>query len=555
MVKIYCYTRNDYSAEITDSSMYGTFSSLIPTNSSAMPLVDNKLLLDYLSFDGKGIDLNENYKSFYSSGEYIGFLSQDVSDSECQLSNLGCAIHFYNDSKPFELTDGITIHLYGECCSDILLQFTTLELTNEFVEYHNLSGEIIHLDVPAEYKNTFYSFTINFLKTKISNQFLKISSIRFSNLIILEKFKNINLLEEINVLSDDLPINSLEFSVVTDNPLDIQKDDELFLYSNGKYYGTFYPETAERVSQFNYSVKAYNSIQKLDNTEYFHFDAIQQPLSHCLYGSYQICDVSGVTIDTSELINDYYISGHIPINTCRYALCAIAFASRFMIDGSRSDKIILRKIPQQISSVISSSDKRIIGNCTFTKSKPFSAAILSIPQYTGMEDIEINCSEIIPEISSTDGYDYNVYFNDAPIVILDAETTGDYVEIDKSLNHIFFESSGGDIVLKGYKHIIRTQEFKIFNDSGTNNEFKFNKFNLGGIGTDYIDGKMSDIEKFVNSKGTIKAKIILDSERVGDLIEIETAYDGFKTGIITSMNVHFGYRDVADIEVLEWQIG
>ena len=76
-----------------------------------------------------------------------------------------------------------------------------------------------------------------------------------------------------------------------------------------------------------------------------------------------------------------------------------------------------------------------------------------------------------------------------------------------------------------------------------------------GAVTQFPEHKANDIKKYMQSGGVIKAKIVLENEKVGDLIQIETAFDGIKTGIITSMAISFGYRDVAEIEVLEWPVG
>ena len=72
------------------------------------------------------------------------------------------------------------------------------------------------------------------------------------------------------------------------------------------------------------------------------------------------------------------------------------------------------------------------------------------------------------------------------------------------------------------------------------------------VATQLLDYKKKHIQKYMQSGGTVTAKIRLRGERVGDLIQIETAYDGIKTGIINCMNIFFGYEDIADIEVLEW---
>lgn len=49
----------------------------------------------------------------------------------------------------------------------------------------------------------------------------------------------------------------------------------------------------------------------------------------------------------------------------------------------------------------------------------------------------------------------------------------------------------------------------------------------------------------------ITATFILGSERVGDMVEIQTAYDGVKKGIIRSMNLTVYGDIVADVVIRE----
>ena len=69
-----------------------------------------------------------------------------------------------------------------------------------------------------------------------------------------------------------------------------------------------------------------------------------------------------------------------------------------------------------------------------------------------------------------------------------------------------------------------------------------------------FEQRNNNIQRYIESNGKVTAKIRLRDEKLGDVVQIETAWDGIITGIITKMNIVFGYEDIAEIEVLEWSL-
>jgi hypothetical protein len=130
-----------------------------------------------------------------------------------------------------------------------------------------------------------------------------------------------------------------------------------------------------------------------------------------------------------------------------------------------------------------------------------------------------------------------------------------------------------------YSAITNVVEFNRFNCVGVKNcylgkasELKLDNphdFNMGlfKAGTSisqekYIDSenliisqKISDIQKYIKSTGTVTATVILKDNlanlQVGDMVKITTAFDGNITGIVTKMETSFGYYNTAKIEIRE----
>ena len=533
-----------------------TESNLLPSDDSSglypsvRMLITNNAPPNYITFDGDGIDLDNLDKQFYSEGDYVGFISSNITDENCQGSSANDSIYLnYNDGY-LNFDNGITISFYGDCCREITVQYIFPDTTSEY-ETYSVDGDLFYFVPGTWYSNCLHSIKIYFTKSKLPNQFIKVSYVKFGEVVVWNKFKSISLLEEINVLSDDLPINSLDFSVVLKENFEFEDGAPMNVYSNGRYYGTFYLDEAERTSKYIYSIKALNCLSILDNVD---FDDWKTELDLCDFIDI-VKSKTGITI--KEPTNtQYFTFGFVPTNSCRYCLCATAFADGLMIESGRSDSVTLTSIPTEITSIITTSNKRIIGESTFTKSKPITAINLQ----------EVDSFELSESLTFNYEKSGKYYFENSPIMVFEPEDMSNIALFEHSLNYVNFIASQ-NVSFNAHKLSFYAREYTITNPNITNqktNEKNIKNFLITGrilVPSEdesyayYTVARDADVLKYMQSGGTVKAKIVLENEKVGDLIQIETAFDGIKTGIITSMAISFGYRDVAEIEVLEWPIG
>ena len=557
MAEVWYYDLDTQNRNVVALTLSG-FGSLsdIPSSGDGQELLDNYKVPNYLSFDGKGIKLKENSQKFYSSGDYVGYISDCVSNAQGQISNSG--IKFYRNStdRYLNFEKGITFVFYGNCCKSFYAMYRDSETQSIFEEEVEVGCEIFTYKPKIECA----MLEIYFLETVYPYQFLKISEIKIGEIKVFNKFQNLSLLEEINVISDDLPINSFEFTVVLNENEELNGGCPVTIHSNGKYYGTFYIEDPERIAKNIYSVTAFNSVNTLDSTKYLDWDT-NLNLSKFIS---QIKRDTGITVNTDKPDGlDYGAFGHIPIDSYRYALCLYSFACRFMVDGSRNNNILLRSIPTEVTSVITTADKRIIGESTFTKAKPITQAKMQFADGRTSSDnsITVTCEPNISTLIYTDtpiDYVKDVQSDNAQSLKFEVQDySGNWIRL------ISYTDSSIKIEYVDFVHTYKNVTVDNPLSSNNSNEMDLSKFNLrgisylsgGGTATQLPNFKKQDVLKYMQSKGTVKAKIRLQNEKVGDLIQIETAYDGMITGIITSMAISFGYEDIADIEVLEWQNG
>ena len=211
-------------------------------------------------------------------------------------------------------------------------------------------------DTAIEYKK----IIITFYSTNEANRYLKLYKIYYGKIIVFEgtNLVNANIIEEINPLSDELRINTLDFvCFATDdrfnilNPegefLTFQKTQPLqaFKVSNDTItnMGTFYLESWENQDEKSMRIQGIDAIGILEKVTfkggiYQNISAttlIESILAEANIVNYNIEDLEGKTI-----------TGYLPIGTCREALQQILFATGVVADCSRSEAINIYKLQE-----------------------------------------------------------------------------------------------------------------------------------------------------------------------------------------------------------------
>lgn len=528
----------------------GKFSEL-----SLISLFNNAVTPNYISFDGKGIDLLDNNTQFYKSGDYVGFISLAVSGADRTFGSIGNTPSFFliqKDNTPirFPIDKGMTIEFYGDCCSKIRVDYLDENHNSVIANEILVDGDSVKIPDPGF---VVYGIDVYFIETKYVGQFIKFYSVKFGDVIDFDRFKNIEVLEQTTVISDDLPANSIEFDAIYDGDDNLSIYDEAMVSvnSNGTYYGTFYVDDWEKTSKNSYRVRGLSAVSLLDKSKFMGFDeAISGYLDEF---SKKLTEKTGVKI---KYDGNSVLAGGLSIDSFRRSLCKIAFASSLIVDESRGGDVRLIRFPKEIKSTITNESKRIIGESKFTRKQPITSMV--VKEVSNPSAVSVVIQKTIKLGNAANSR--TTYFFEKPVTLKLDQYPTDVITIHSySSRYIDFtatqENYGLVVSEVNYGYNVRT----IYNESASEkvrNEVDYSRLDAtinwlySEWGNDFT--KDEQLLVYANSKGTVNARIVLEDEKVGDLITIETAHDGLVTGIITSMNIHFGYRDVADIEVLQW---
>lgn len=542
--------------EIRTYNINDTILSVTPLNNEEIDVLNNYGISNYITFDGLGINLLDESKKFYEETDYKG-LRSSLSNENKEIDGYDGGVEIlFGVNHTADLP--ITLIFSNDNCTELRIEHTT---ATGGMKGHTqkVNGNIVTLYLDT----TPYRWLIYPTKTKNEQERVILESVIDGTVNKFNKFKSHNLIEEINVLSDDLPINQFQATVVNPEHLPLNKKTPLTLLSNGKYYGTFYIVDSKRVNKNFYEIKSQNSIGILENKEFDVWYLDQgYPLSNQNNGFIEeikklsnvtiIPDFDGNTINidgyqTQLFATSMFARGYVPIKSCRYALCAVAFAFGLMVDASRSQDIFLRNIPTEISSKILTSDRRILGDAVFNKSDAITTVKIQ------------KCDGFEPQNIITKTYDKGgkYYFDEPPIVYVN--TDSNVTNLIWNANYVSFESDTQTTLSIGPAKT-NLNIYYIINpniENESKKELNLTHFELSGYTKDFEFDPITrdlDVLKYIQSRGKVNAKIRLRGEKVGDLIQIETAWDGIITGIITKMDITFGYEDIANIEVLEWNL-
>ena len=218
--------------EVRAYNINNTILSVTPLNNEEIDVLNNYGISNYITFDGLGINLFDESKKFYEETDYKG-LQSSLSNENKEIDGYDGGVEIlFGVNHTAELP--ITLIFSNDNCTELRIEHTTA--TGGIKGYtKKVNGNIVTLYVDT----TPYRWLIYPTKTKNAQERVTLESVIDGTVNNFNKFKSHNLIEEINVLSDDLPINQFQAMFINPKHLPLGKKTPLTLLSNGKYFGTF----------------------------------------------------------------------------------------------------------------------------------------------------------------------------------------------------------------------------------------------------------------------------------------------------------------------------
>ena len=392
------------------------------------------------------------------SGQFWGLWSSQLSDESGRFasppvlqirfskthSSSGLMLHFYAPTEDW--ASELTIQWYG---SDGGL-LTTAVFTPDAVDYYC-----------ARKVENYRSIVLTFTATNHPGRYLKLSGLDYGKFLTFEGAEVVeaHILEEINPLSDELSINTLnltlfnrkgDFSILNpDGVFDVLQHKQKFtvwedVRENTRSteivshnMGTFYLSDWENTSDTLASFTAVDAIGLLDSA----------PFNGGVYNlAAEVLD--GYEYELDAALATESISGYLPIDTRRTALQQIAFAVGAVVDCSRSDKIKIFPAPERSSGLITYQRKFSDGNKVTLKPLITGVSVTSHRYTAGAETEELYKDELVAGT-------HQITFSSPALADSLAVTGGTLVERGTNYCNVTV-TTPGEVVVTGQKYIETT---------------------------------------------------------------------------------------------------
>ena len=310
------------------------------------------------------------------------------------------------------------------------------------------------------------SIVLTFTATNRPGRYLKLSGLDYGKFLTFEGSEVVeaHILEEINPLSDELSINTLnltlfnrkgDFSILNpDGVFDVLQHKQKFtvwedVRENTRSteivshnMGTFYLSDWENTSDTLASFTAVDAIGLLDSAPF------NGGVYNTTVGNLVAEVLDGYEYELDAALATESISGYLPIDTRRTALQQIAFAVGAVVDCSRSDKIKIFPAPERSSGLITYQRKFSDGNKVTLKPLITGVSVTSHRYTAGAETEELYKDELVAGT-------HQITFSSPALADSLAVTGGTLVERGTNYCNVTV-TTPGEVVVTGQKYIETT---------------------------------------------------------------------------------------------------
>ena len=208
----------------------------------------------------------------------------------------------------------------------------------------------------------FNKLIITFNSTNKAYRYLKLQAIEYGaiRLFTEDDLRNVSVLEEISLVSEEISINTLNFEL--DNRDDIefifQKKQPLTVEYGDKFIGTFFISNSKRKNKSVYEIESHDYIGLLDK-DYFAGGTYTNILAKNL-----IAQIMGkIPYELDETLGIKTLSGKLERCTRREALLQVVFTICGVVNTARSDKVRIYSLSTE--SVNTINEDSIYTGCSF----------------------------------------------------------------------------------------------------------------------------------------------------------------------------------------------
>ena len=352
-----------------------------------------------------------------------------------------------------------------------------------------------------------------------------------------DEIESIDCIQEINAISENISINTLSFMVRTRSnvPFDLQKKQKLSVYFDEELIGNFYLKNGARKNVFDYYLDAHDAIGILDGNEFSGGIYNGETAGDVIR---QIFDGEDFSYHIDDALSPERLYGYIPYTTKRNALVQIAFAIGAIVDTSNYNGVVI--YPQQTET----------SGC-FTKSETFDGVTLEHTDIVTGIRLTVHTYQPGEETEEL----YNDVLNGTAEVMLSEPYHSFSVEggeIQKSgPNNVVITGIGKTVIITGKKYVHSTSQILKENPDITYNKSIKEVTDATLIHSGNAEQVLNRIYNYYQRAESVVGDVLLSNKLIGQMVRIDTGYEGEKEGTIESVDYSFGKEIKARIKIHE----
>lgn len=352
-----------------------------------------------------------------------------------------------------------------------------------------------------------------------------------------DEIKEISCQQEINAISESISINTLNFTVRTKSavPFDLQKKQKLALYFDGKLLGNFYLKNGAKKSEVDYYMDTHDALGILDGNEFAGGIYTGQTMRTVINEIFEGEDFKYL-LDTS--FDRVQLYGYIPYTSKRNALVQIAFACGAVVDTSNYDGVII--YPKQEVQTGKFTDSETFDGITLDHTDVVTGVRLSSHSYHPTEDVE----ELYKDVLNGT---VEVIFSEAHHSL---SITGGTIKTAKN-NYAVISGTGSEVILSGkkYSHFTTTSIRENPNILFNKNIKEVQDATLVHSGN--VQNVLNRVYEYYQRAENVAGTVLMNDKVLGQIVGIDTGYDGVKTGTIERINYDFTREIAAEVVIHE----
>ena len=370
------------------------------------------------------------------------------------------------------------------------------------------------------------------------NRFLKVTDIWDGQLVEFynENIRSLNILEELNPVSAELPMNVMNLSFshkIDDLNLVFQSKQVMETYFNDNLYGKFFISKSEGT----YDVTLHDYLGLLDLVPfrggYYSGVTAGSIIDTILYGE-------NIAYTVDAYTRDFVLNGIIEPCTKREALAQVLFATQSVADDSRSATLNIYKNPATTKTV--TPDHTFINGSNDIRDNPVTEIALTVHNYVLASDTsELFSSEL------TAGT-YTIEFDDV-IATSTATISGATFSTLAATYCIISVASAGEVIIsaKVYEDnaVIKTIANTVVPSGTPTNVVSYTDKTLVSLSN--ADTVLVGLLAYHKRNNSYEAKIKFTNERLGDTVTITTPKEETRVGIVTKLNYKLRKKQLGTI--------